>query len=139
RRSVAALRAANLEDLSIESALRRLADEFAEHTGISVTASIRLSPDWHCSPETGLALYRAAQEGLTNVYRHARAAHASISLAQHHGTIELTVQDNGVGPPESPAGEGFGLIGLRERLALLNGSGCFERVPDGGARLVVSL
>ena len=95
--------------------------------------------DVHLAPEASLALYRAAQEGLTNVYRHAQAQAAALSLARRNGAIELMIEDDGVGPPEPLNGSGFGLLGLRERVALLDGRVRFERAVAGGARLVVTL
>ncbi|MGH2584998.1 MAG: sensor histidine kinase [Dehalococcoidia bacterium] len=139
RQSVAALRASSLDELSLPRALRRLAKEFTRNTGIPVTLSLTLSDDKRLAPETSLTLYRVAQEGLTNVHRHARAAHAALTLEQHNSQIEVAVRDDGAGPPNQPETDGFGLLGLRERVALLGGQLTFERVSSGGSRLAVVL
>jgi signal transduction histidine kinase len=108
RRSVAALRAATLEELALDRALQRLVAEFSESTRVPVQLTLELAEQPPLSPELAQALYRSAQEGLTNVHRH---AHAS----------------------------GFGLVGLREQVALLDGQLSFEAVPTGGSRLQVVL
>lgn len=144
RRSVAALRAATIEQLSLPRALDKLAGEFSESTGIAVRLELDLPRDVRLPPETALALYRTAQEGLTNVQRHARASSVRLVLARQNGHVELSVEDDGVGPTpaasESPEDGGFGLLGLRERIALLGGRVSFGPVGSRhGARLSVSL
>jgi signal transduction histidine kinase len=141
RRSVAALRASTLEELALPRALYKLAADFAETTGIEVRLDLAADAELRLSPETKLALYRTAQEGLTNVQRHARAATAQISLRRRDGQIELLVEDDGVGPGSEAAGTpgGFGLLGLRERVELLGGRLGFARRPTGGSRLEVIL
>lgn len=141
RRSVAALRASTLDELSLPAALERLVAEFARGTGIDVQLELRIAEDERLPPEVALALYRVAQEGLTNVHRHARAGHVRIALARHGGEFELVVQDDGVGPERADTnGEGgFGLLGLRERVELLGGRLGFGSGPSGGGRLAVTL
>jgi signal transduction histidine kinase len=141
RRSVAALRAATLEELSLPRAVDKLAREFAESTGIAVELRLAAPDDVRLAPEAAQALYRVAQEGLTNVQRHARAATVCLSLAAHNGGVELAVQDDGVGPSAESghATDGFGLLGLRERVELLGGRLSFGRAPSGGSRLAASV
>lgn len=139
RRSVAALRASSLDELSLPRALEKLAADFSENAGIPVRVSLATEEQPRLPPETALTLYRAAQEGLTNVHRHAHATAAVLSLTQDNGRIAITVEDDGVGPPATASGDGFGLLGLRERVALLGGQLSFERVSSGGSRLTVWL
>jgi signal transduction histidine kinase len=140
RRSVAALRAASLEELSLPRALRKLAAEFGESTGIAVEVDLALPDDARVAPEAALALYRAAQEGLTNVQRHARASAVHLRLARQNGSLELVVEDDGLGPPVEAATEaGFGLVGLRERLDLLGGRLGFGPASPRGSRLAVAV
>lgn len=137
RRSVAALRAASVDELALPRAQRRLSTEFAEHTGIAVDAAIEL-PDAALPPELALALYRAAQEGLTNVQRHAHAARATLRIGRGDEQPSLTLDDDGIGPIDgAERSGGFGLLGRRERIALLGGQLRFERGPHGGGRLAV--
>jgi len=141
RRSVGALRAATLEDLALPRALEKLGQELAESTGLDVQLQVDLPSDIYLPPEAAQALYRTAQEGLTNVQRHAHATRARVCLAAPEGAITLRVEDDGVGPSQAGvmASGGFGLIGLRERVALLGGRLDFEPGAEGGARLCVTL
>lgn len=144
RRSVAALRAASLDELSLPRALRKLAGDFESNTGISVRVDIDLPEELHPRPEAALALYRVAQEGLTNVHRHAHASRAALSLRVDNTRLELAVRDNGVGPSEGGASGasaqgGFGLIGLRERVELLGGQLVFDRSAPRGALLMATV
>ncbi len=141
RRSVAALRASTLEELSWSNALEKLAAEFGDTTGLQVELRISAPEDIRLAPEIALALYRIAQEGLTNVHRHAHATRVLLAVTVSNGAVELVVQDDGHGPPaEPPSGQGgFGLLGLRERVELLGGRLGFGRAPSGGSRLEVVL
>ena len=60
---------------------------------------VSIDPDVALSEVAELAVYRIAQEALTNVSRHARATHAWVELSAHHGLVHLLVADDGVGPP----------------------------------------
>jgi two-component system NarL family sensor kinase len=117
-----------------------LADEFSENTGIVVRLELSVPAEIRPPPDAALALYRAAQEGLTNVQRHAQASSVAISLAARNGSLELSVRDDGVGPLEAdPNHTGFGLLGLRERVELLGGHLDFDRAAEGGSRLTVTV
>ncbi|HYU18880.1 MAG TPA: sensor histidine kinase [Chloroflexota bacterium] len=141
RRSVAALRASTLDELSLSRALSKLAQEFTESTGITVQLDVAVPDSLRPAPDAALALYRVAQEGLTNVHRHARATNVRLSLSGQNGTLELAVQDDGVGPnePERSDHGGFGLLGLRERIELLGGQLQFGPGSSGGCRLAAVL
>jgi signal transduction histidine kinase len=67
-----------------------------------------------------LTLYRAGQEALTNIAKHANATIVSVRLNYVEDRTRLTIEDNGVGATDSEGG--FGLLGIRERVQLLNGS-----------------
>jgi signal transduction histidine kinase len=144
RRSVAAMRAATLEELAIEPSLRRLVAEFAESTGLSVRLRVDLADDAPLSPELAQALYRAVQEGLTNVQKHAQASEVDMTLRGGRESVTLEIHDNGVGTTVSANGRhpdtsGYGLVGLRERVALLDGELTFGPSPRGGSCLRLSL
>jgi signal transduction histidine kinase len=82
------------------------------------------------APETGLALYRSAQEALTNVRKHAPGSAVAIVLDYAAGEIRLTVADHGShGPSLTGLSSGYGLTGLRERAELAGGS--MTAAPDG--------
>jgi signal transduction histidine kinase len=139
RRSVAALRSATLEELSLAGALKKLTEDFAETTGMDVHLEVAVPEDLPLPPDARLALYRAAQEGLTNVHRHARARTARIALTRQNGNVELVVEDDGVGPDGGKSEGGFGILGLRERVELLGGQLGFAPAPSGGSRLAISV
>jgi signal transduction histidine kinase len=137
RRSVGALRGGPLGDRGLAGALDGLRAE-AEAEGLE--ASVRVLGDPRpIPPETALALFRAAQEGLTNVRKHARAGRVAIGLDYRTaGRVTLTVTDDGVGPrPESDGG--FGLFGLSERVELLGGTLNAGPAPAEGFELEVAI
>jgi signal transduction histidine kinase len=138
RRTVATLRTPLDVDLSLLTALTRLAHGFEEATGIKVNRSLpeALPP----LPEAHrLALYRAAQEALTNVQRHAQARQVWLELALEDQTITLLVKDDGQGFDPEAGQAGFGLRGLRERAAHLNGEFHLEAGPGDGTQICVHL
>lgn len=140
RQSVRALRASTLDELSLASALGKLTNEFAETADVQVELELALTNEVNIPPETALTLYRAAQEGLTNIQKHASAKHAWVRLAQVDGTLDLVVADDGRGPPgvDMPTGDGFGLLGLRERVSLLGGD-LLEAGELTGSRLHITV
>jgi signal transduction histidine kinase len=87
-------------------------------------------------PEAEESLFRAAQEGLTNVRKHAGASRARLVLDYAgKGTVGLEVCDDGTGAPAGPVSAGFGLLGLRERAARLGGRFAVESRPGDGSTL----
>jgi two-component system sensor histidine kinase UhpB len=138
RRTVATLRPPLEADLSLPVALARLATGFEEATGLTV--HLTLPEEMPALPDTHrLALYRAAQEALTNVQRHAQAQDVWLQLARQDKAVSLTVGDNGVGAPVDAELAGFGLRGMQERAAQLGGELALESRPDGGAQLFLRL
>ena len=134
RRSVAALRAGPTGSRPLPAAVADLADE-SRAAGIVTTLDVRGAPR-SLTPQAELALYRAAQEALTNVRKHARASRADLTLDYAAADrVRLVIQDNGVGAGE-PDG-GFGLLGLRERVQLVGGSVSLHSAPGEGFRLEV--
>ncbi|WP_327721469.1 sensor histidine kinase [Streptomyces sp. NBC_00490] len=83
------------------------------------------------------ALYRAAQEGLTNALRHARASRVSVAVRLTEDTARLAVTDDGCGFTPDRATAGFGLTGMRERVHLVAGSVDIDSTPGEGTRLTV--
>jgi signal transduction histidine kinase len=141
RRSVSALRPADLTTLTLPAALTRLV---AECEALDPTIEVALDiegADDALNLEQRLALYRCAQEALTNVRKHAAATKALIRLRVDERLADLTILDNGRGAEESAHvnSPGFGLLGIRERIALLGGSASAQREPDKGWRVQVTL
>jgi signal transduction histidine kinase len=137
RRSVAALRPSPLGDRSLPQAIRHLADEACD-TGLAVSFEQTGSP-CPLAPQVETALYRAAQEALTNVRKHAQARAVELRLAYEPEGVHLRVRDDGLGRHTEGAQDGVGLRGLRERVAALEGSLRAENQPDGGFLVEVAL
>ena len=125
-------------ELSLPQALRRLAATFQEATGLVVHLEL---PETACEMTAAqrLALYRTAQEGLTNIQRHAAARQAWLRLECSADRLALHVSDDGRGLAAGSSGSGFGLAGLRERAAQLNGAVALADRPGGGATLTIQL
>ena len=122
RRLAVELRPKALDDFGLVPALERLATTFEEQTGMAVEIEDRLN-GLRLASDVETALYRIVQEGLTNVVKHARAANVSIVLMRRDGSVAVVVEDDGQGfDPDAPGDEGFGLVSIRERLALVDGS-----------------
>jgi signal transduction histidine kinase len=138
RRTVALLRAPLEEDLPLQQALPKLAAQVQEATGMQVHVDMEGCPA-EMPPAYRQAFYRAGQEALTNVQRHAQASEAWLQLSQRDGRVALLVSDNGVGLSESAIRSGFGLTGLKERAALLYGEFFIDPRPGGGTQLTFRL
>ena len=135
RRSVRALREPRSTG-PLPEALRVLAEESTAAgvpTRLDVSGTERPLPD-----EAREALYRAAQEGLTNVRKHARADHADLLLDYGESAVRVEVRDDGVGTGDDGS-PGFGLVGLRERAAHLGGRLRVESAPGTGCTLTMEV
>jgi two-component system, NarL family, sensor histidine kinase DevS len=139
RRLAVELRPSALDDFGLVAALERLTASFTEQTGISVDFQTALA-DERLPEEVETALYRIVQESLTNVVKHARARRVSILLARKGGTVKAVVEDDGQGFDEArQAGDGYGLVGMRERLALLGGRLEVESGRDAGTTIAAEV
>ena len=135
RRIAQELRPEMLEQLGLVSALTELSTKFAAVSGIAVER--RLSADLPpLSPDAELAIYRVAQESLTNVARHAGASRVEVALAPGAGSVVLRVSDDGRGFSGGvvPNGSG-GLRGMRERALLVGGALAVKRLASRGVEV----
>lgn len=136
------LRPSLLDDLGLLPAMRALVHDFRERSQLQVELEAPRSVP-PITDEAELALFRALQEGLANVARHAEARTVAVRLAQEDGLMILLVDDDGRGPPaenELQSLERRGHMGLpwmRERVTALGGNIALRRGPTGGARLEV--
>ncbi|MGV8852500.1 MAG: sensor histidine kinase [Rhodoglobus sp.] len=103
----------------ITSALERLAERYSRETELTVTVDAgQLSA---IARETEVVVLRCAQEALANVRKHAAATHVTIAVTADDSTLTMSVTDDGIGFDPASAHTGFGLEGMSERLALVNG------------------
>jgi signal transduction histidine kinase len=132
RRLAVELRPKALDDFGLEPALERLAQSFAEQTGIAVDVESALA-DERLGPEVETALYRIVQEALTNVVKHAQASRVSVLLARRPGSVVAVIEDDGRGfDPRVTRDDGIGLVGMSERMTLLDGHLAVESTPGTG-------
>jgi two-component system sensor histidine kinase UhpB len=133
RRIAEELRPELLEHLGLVSALKSLAGTITERAGLELEWQFdqALPP---LSPETELAVYRIAQESLTNAARHARAQRVSMTLSGGEGGLVLAVRDDG-GGIAGLNGSGSGVRGMRERAALIGATLAIVPVPEGGTEV----
>src|SRR4051794_15026691 len=135
RRSVDGALPAALETAALADALREVARDWSERTG--VPAELTLTGEAvTLDPEIEVTLLRTAQEALANVEKHAHAGRARLTLSFMGDVVTLDVRDDGVGfdaaRPEPAPGEGFGLRGMRQRVARVAGTLVIESEPGGG-------
>jgi two-component system, NarL family, sensor histidine kinase DevS len=138
RRLAVELRPAALDDFGLEPALERLTTGFFDQTGIKVELESRLQDD-RLPEEVETVLYRTVQEALTNIVKHAHAERVSIVVTQRDGTVGAVIEDDGRGFDPRRSVDGIGLIGMRERVALLDGSLTIESTEGEGTTLVVEV
>lgn len=127
------LRPAELDDMGLEVALRHYASDWSVQTGVEVDFQAVGWEEGRADPAVETTLYRVVQEALTNVARHANASQVSVVLERNAGGVSAIIEDDGAGF-ETDAGESgrLGLLGMSERLALVNGTLDIESAPDSG-------
>jgi signal transduction histidine kinase/FixJ family two-component response regulator len=123
-----ALRPPMLDELGLIFALQWLSDETSAQSGITTQFQVK-GNERRLSPDRELLLFRVAQEALSNVRKHSEASKANVKLQFYPEKLVLSINDNGKGfklPDKTEAGAfhtgGLGLIGMRERVKLLNGN-----------------
>ena len=139
RRLAVELRPKALDDFGLVAALERLVQTFSEATGIAaqLQASLR---DERLPSEVETTLYRIVQESLTNVVKHAGARNVSIVVMRRNRAATAIVEDDGEGfDPSEVRDGGIGLVGMRERLALLDGRLEVESSAKSGTTIVAEV
>jgi signal transduction histidine kinase len=139
RRIIARLSPLMLQELGLVAAIRKEAKDLSKNTGVKVRVAInedvgRLAPDIEA------AIYRIVQESLHNVAKHAQAKTVSVQMSRNENSVYLTVEDDGVGMPakvNSPRRNSFGLAGIKERIASLDGEVHVHSEKGKGTRLEI--
>ncbi len=148
RRLTAELHPSVLDDLGLAPAVRWYCGEFARRSGLRIHVvdggrNARAEGAAHPIPaQAAFVLYRAAQEGLNNVLRHAHAARVTVRIRISARAFRLEIDDDGIGPERAKArGEhpGIGLLSIRERAEPLGGKARLVARRPRGARLIVEI
>jgi signal transduction histidine kinase len=142
QRLIADLRPSHLDDLGLPAALRWYAGEVQNRTSLKITVEVFGEPR-SLPGAVNTALFRIAQEALTNVLRHAQANTASVRLRYGEAGLDLLVSDDGRGfdPRPIPGRErpAWGLLGIEERATLLGGTAHVRSRPGEGTQVEVSV
>ena len=126
-----------LGDGGLEAALTRVADRLRDDAGLQVHLQLEVP---RLEREQEVVLLRAAQEGLANARKHARASSVTVRLGEEEGAAVLEVEDDGVGIPlDRQSSGGYGLRGLSDRVRIAGGEARVAPVPSGGTLLSVRL
>jgi signal transduction histidine kinase len=138
------LRPAALDELGTKPALESLTARVAHQYGLEVEFDVDLAYEQGRSGTRHLAeiestVYRLVQEALTNVAKHAGASRVEVRVSDRAGDLEVTVRDDGTGFDPAIDSPGFGLIGMRERVALVHGTLAVESAPGAGTTLRASI
>ena len=134
-------RPAILDDFGLQQTLEWFAEQFSRQTGVQVHYGGKLA-DGLFPPEAAIHVYRIVQEALSNVARHSGAREAWITLGEKENQLDLEIRDNGSGfeartDMKRAAGQGMGLMGMRERAEHLQGSFAIRSAPQRGTTVSV--
>jgi len=136
------LRPTILDDLGLLPALRFLAEGVTQRSRIPITVQGELKT--RPAPAVETAIYRAVQEALNNMTKHARASEAVVRVREDHGSVVCSVRDDGAGFDEAAVfgrngAGGIGLLGIRERLHPLRGTLRIDSAPGRGTDLIITI
>ncbi|HEX6025174.1 MAG TPA: GAF domain-containing sensor histidine kinase [Solirubrobacter sp.] len=140
RSLITELRPAALDELGVKPALETLATRFMRQTDLEIDLDIDLAyeagdSDHRFVPEVEATMYRLIQEALNNIVKHADARRVEVRVSDRDGEISLSVRDDGRGFDPQASTAGYGLLGMRERLALVGGTLDLESAPGEGTVL----
>jgi len=144
RRLIADLRPAELDAFGVKSAVEGLAERVAATSGLEIDLDIDLAFESGRAderPDRAIenTLYRLVQEALSNTTKHAAATSMSIEIVEAGGTIDVAIEDDGLGFHRSALSDGFGLVGMQERAALHGGALTIVSVPGTGTTISASI
>ena len=139
------LRPTALDDLGLRAALANYVQDWS--TRVNILAELHTAGllDERLSPDAETTLYRIAQEALTNVAKHSRASRVDVILERQTDSVRLIVEDDGVGFDASPdrdgatSGDGFGLLGMQERAALVGATVEIESTAGKGTTVFLRM
>lgn len=132
------LRTPALDQLGLQAALQQLVTQFKKQSDLVIYFDVLGAPQ-RLSTTAETVCYRIVQESLTNVLRHAQAQHVWLTLMMNELDVVLTIRDDGRGFDAQLPTDGLGLLGIRERVAMLGGKFTVRSVPNGGTEVAVRL
>jgi len=137
------LRPAALDDLGVEHAIKDLADR-ARDRGVEVELTIDLAREQECRPdrhgsELETTIYRVVQEAITNAIKHGNARRVAVEIEGDHSSLRIIVRDDGDGFDPTADTDGYGLLGMQERVELLGGTLGIESAPTEGTTVRAEL
>jgi signal transduction histidine kinase len=138
RRSVNALRPAQLENAGLADALGEVVDGWSKANDVAVQVTTTGQPR-PMHPEVEVALLRTAQEALANVAKHASASRVGLTLSYMEDVVTLDVRDDGIGFDSAKPKDGFGLTTMRQRVQRLAGALAIESAPGEGTAISASV
>lgn len=139
RAMLKSLRPHGLDASGLSQTLRELIDGWrGRNTGIEFAAELP-SPFPAVDDATALTIYRVVQEALTNVVRHSKARRCTLRITSADGRLQLEIEDDGNGMPQTGPVYGNGLLGMRERLEMAGGGLELHPVSGGGLHLIARL
>lgn len=130
------LRPGMLDVLGLNAAVQSHVEKFILCTGIKCLLTMS-HDEYELDDKLATALFRITQESLTNVAKHAKAKQVEIQIFKTDNRVALTIQDDGIGMLDSYSKNGFGLIGMRERVRAFGGEFVLDSRPDCGTRIEV--
>ena len=132
RALITELRPAALDELGLVAAVEGLARRAQEIEGLEVELELELDDAAALDPDLTTVVYRLVQEALTNVGKHARATAVEVGVAQDASGVRVRIADDGAGFDAASPTDGFGIAGMRERVALMGGELEVRSSPAGG-------
>jgi signal transduction histidine kinase len=142
RALITELRPAALDELGLMAAIEALTERSATTAGLDIKTDFALPETWgreRLDPELESTVYRLVQEALTNVVKHARAERVDLKVSMDGDAVTVSVRDDGVGFDPATTSEGFGLVGMRERLELIGGHVQVSSAPGQGTEVRAEL
>ncbi|QEC49829.1 GAF domain-containing sensor histidine kinase [Baekduia soli] len=144
RALIADLRPAALDEIGTGAALAGLAERVRAISGLAIDLVVDLDFEegraaTRHDPDLEETVYRTVQEALTNAVKHAQATRVAVTVTETDGTLTIAVTDDGRGFDPGESADGFGLVGMRERIALAHGSLDLRSAPGAGAVLEARL
>ncbi|MBI2284291.1 MAG: PAS domain S-box protein [Bacteroidetes bacterium] len=140
-RIYSAMNPSMLNELGLHASVEYLVHSFTKSSGIPVKL-VSNTENEKIHPNQSLALYRIVQEALANVKQHAKASSATVSLIRQDGTLELQIEDDGVGftpPDDVDSKQHYGILEIRERVYAMNGAFHISSAPGKGTTLTIQV